>query len=242
MTDHSDLLDDGDNTRTIADHIYHALHRDIVSGVLMPGTKLRMEEFSRLYGVGMSPLREALIKLTGDALVCTEKQRGFWVSPISIDELDDTTEIHMLIETEAVARSIRLGEEAWEARVRKAHFALREATQTLLHESDEAAFKAWMQASRRFHDTLGSACASPWLIRMRRMLHRHAERYRAIILPNRSVDSDTHDENDAIAEAVLGRKSLRAAYLIRRHAQRTANCIREGLQTYWQHKDAAVSN
>lgn len=229
MIDHSDPLDDSDDTRTIADYIYHELHRDIVSGVLIPGTKLRMEKFSRLYGVGMSPLREALVKLTGDALVRTEGQRGFWVSPISADELEDTTEIHILIETEAVVRSIRLGDEAWETRVQDAHIELREAAQCLLDESDEAAFASWVQASRRFHDALGSACASPWLLRMRRMMYRHADRYRAIVVPFRRVDADTHDENDAIAEAVLARKSLRASQLIRRHLQRSAHSIREAM-------------
>lgn len=231
MIDHSDQPDDKADTRTIADYIYQELHRDIVSGALIPGTKLRMEKFSRLYGVGMSPLREALVKLTGDALVRTEGQRGFWVSPISANEFEDTVGIRALIETEAVMRSIRLGDGAWEARVREAHAALAESAERLIEGDDDVALAAWERANRRFHDVLASACASPWLMRIRQMLHRHAERYRAIVLPGRRIDPDTHDEHDAIAEAVLDRKSLRAGHLIRIHVQRTANCVRDALQT-----------
>jgi hypothetical protein len=54
--------------KTIADQTYQHIRRDIITGKLPPGTKLGMEMLSRRYSVGVSPLREALVKLTGDAL------------------------------------------------------------------------------------------------------------------------------------------------------------------------------
>ena len=52
------------------------------------------------------PLREALVKLTGDALAVAEGQRGFWVSQISLDELQDTMNTRLLITDITPARVI----------------------------------------------------------------------------------------------------------------------------------------
>ncbi len=215
--------------KTIADQTYHRLRWDIVSGALPPGTKLPMDMLTRRYSVGMSPLREALVRLTGDALVHAEGQRGFWVTHISIDELDDTLRTRMLIETEALVRSIEQGDAAWEARVGAAYDAL-SAQEAHLESGDPTVFVRWERANHHFHEALVSACGSPWLIRLRRMLHQHSERYRLISLSHVMPGRDVHDEHEAIRDAALGRKALRAARLIEVHLQRTADAVREALR------------
>lgn len=229
MTEDPDSNEDVAVAKTIANHTYQQLRRDIVSGVLAPGTKLRMDMLIKRYGVGMSPLREALVKLTGDALVHAEGQRGFWVSPISIEELDDTMAIRTLIETEAVVRSIENGGPEWEERVRQAYETL-SSLEERLSENDEGVLAQWERANAQFHEALVSACGSAWLVRLRRTLHQHSERYRAISLANRPAGRDVHDEHEAIAEAALSRKSLRASRLIEVHLQRTADAVREAMR------------
>ena len=195
---------------------------------LPPGTKLAMEMLTKRYGVGMSPLREALVRLTGDALVHAEGQRGFWVTHISIDELEDTLRTRTLIESEALARSIELGNAAWEERVRDS-YELLSGYEESLDDGDPATFAQWERANGLFHEALVSACGSPWLIRLRRMLHQHSERYRLISLSHVTPERDVHDEHEAIKEAALGRKALRASRLIEVHLQRTADTVREAL-------------
>lgn len=214
--------------KTVADQTYQHLRRDIVSGELAPGTKLRVEMLSKRYGVGMSPLREALVRLHGEALVLAEGQRGFWVAMISLDELDDTIKTRMLVETEALARSIELGDDAWEERIRTTYAEL-SAMEAILHGGDRSIISRWEKANTQFHEALVSACASPWLIRMRNMLHYHSERYRMISLANTRFDRDVHDEHEAIMDATLSRKALRACRLIEVHLQQTADSVREAL-------------
>ncbi len=91
------------------------IRRDIISGALPPGTKLAMEMLTKRYDVGLSLLREALVKLTGDALAVAEGQRGFWVSQISLDELQDTMSTRLLIETQALSLAIDKGGPEWSA-------------------------------------------------------------------------------------------------------------------------------
>jgi GntR family carbon starvation induced transcriptional regulator len=223
---------DNDNTtvaKTIADQTYQHIRRDIISGALPPGTKLAMEMLTTRYNVGLSPLREALVKLTGDALAVAEGQRGFWVSQISLDELQDTMNTHLLIETQALSLAIEKGGPEWERAVKLAYEELA-SLQVHLQEGDTAALTRWDRANRRFHEALVSACGSNWLIRLRGMLHYHSERYRMILLAEASVDRDVHDEHEAIVEAVLGRKTLRACRLTELHLQRTTNVVRAALE------------
>lgn len=215
--------------KTIADQTYQHIRRDIISGALEPGTKLAMEMLTRRYDVGLSPLREALVRLTGDALAVAEGQRGFWVSQISLDELQDTTNTRLLIETQALSLAMERGGAEWEQSVRKAYEEL-STYESRLKAGDAATFSRWESANRRFHEALVSACGSPWLIRLRNMLYHHSERYRMISLAQNTVERDVHDEHEAIVEAALARKTLRACRLTEVHLQRTADVVRLALE------------
>jgi DNA-binding GntR family transcriptional regulator len=223
---------DNDNAtvaKTIADQTYQHIRRDIISGALPPGAKLAMEMLTKRYDVGLSPLREALVKLTGDALAVAEGQRGFWVSQISLDELQDTMNTRLLIETQALSLAIEKGGPEWERAVTQAYEELC-SLEAHLRQSDAATLMRWERANRRFHEALVSACGSKWLIRLHGMLHYHSERYRMISLTEASVEREVHDEHEAIVEAVLGRKTLRACRLIELHLQRTTEAVRAALQ------------
>src|SRR5215475_9391594 len=96
---------------------YRRLRDDIISGVLIPSEKLRIEHLRQRYGMGASALREALSRLVSDGLVECEAQRGYWVSPVSRAELEDITAARKVIEVEALRQSIEFGSLEWESRV-----------------------------------------------------------------------------------------------------------------------------
>lgn len=215
--------------KTIADQTYRHIRRDIISGALPPGTKLAMEMLTKRYDVGLSPLREALVKLTGDALAVAEGQRGFWVSQISLNELRDTMNTRLLLETQALSLAIERGGPEWERAVKHAYEQL-SSIESHLDKGDAAIFARWESANRRFHEALVSACGSKWLIRLRGMLHYHSERYRMISLTQTQVERDVHEEHEAIVDAVLARKTSRACKLTEQHLQRTTEVVRLALE------------
>lgn len=61
---------------TIATRIEQAIRRDIITGVIAPGDRLRVAELSARYGASHIPVREALRQLEGDRLVIIESRRG----------------------------------------------------------------------------------------------------------------------------------------------------------------------
>src|SRR3954471_20102996 len=109
---------------TLSEVAYQRLRADIVAGVLDAGKPLRLEALRQRYGLSFSPLREALMRLQSERLVLSTALRGFSVAPLSLEEMIDATEARILIECEALRRSMRDGGDDWEAGIVAAFHAL----------------------------------------------------------------------------------------------------------------------
>ena len=82
-----DLVESGGaaDDRDVSD-TFDRLRGDIISGTLLPGSRLRFADLQARYGIGTSPLREALSRLAADRLVVQEVNRGFKVPPLSLED------------------------------------------------------------------------------------------------------------------------------------------------------------
>lgn len=219
------------SARTLARRAYHHIRQDIVTGQLKAGSKLKLETLVHHYAIGMSPLREALARLVGDQLVKTEDQRGFWVAPLSLEELDDISRVRKLIETEALSLSIERGDEAWAAGVREAFEALSEVEKDATEPKPGISppVDEWEERNGHFHLALISACGSPWLIKLQDQLYHQAERYRHVSLSASRGRRFVHDEHQAIFDAAMERNALRACRLTEDHLMRTYETVRNAL-------------
>ncbi|HEV2513589.1 GntR family transcriptional regulator [Bosea sp. (in: a-proteobacteria)] len=218
--------------KTLADRTYRQLRGDIVNGRLAAGSKLKLEGLAQDYEVGMSPLREALARLMGDLLVVSEGQRGFWVAPLSLDELDDVSRVRALIEAEALNAAIRNGDAAWEREVTAAFEALAEIEEHLPHTSEAlppGQIEIWEARNRAFHAALVSAAGSPMLIKLRDLLYQQSERYRRVSLNVSRGWRNVHDEHRAIYDATMQRNALRACRMTELHLSRTAEEVRKAM-------------
>ena len=87
---------------TSSEEALRLLQRDIVLGSLKPDSKLKIRVLKERYGIGSSPMREALAQLSAQGLVNQYSQRGFRVPPLSAAHLADITRSRQLVEVEAV--------------------------------------------------------------------------------------------------------------------------------------------
>lgn len=207
--------------RTLVEFAYEAIRRDILTGVLAPGQKLRVEVLKDEYGVGSSTLREALSLLIADALVTSEGQRGFRVSPISVDDIRDIADMRKLLESKALRESIERGDDTWEGGVVAAFHTLSRVEERL-HEDPRGLSGEWEDRNSAFHNALIAACPSRRLRHFRDLLYHQSERYRRIALVDRTVPRDVHEEHKAIMTAALARDADAACRLIEVHIDRTS--------------------
>jgi DNA-binding GntR family transcriptional regulator len=219
--------------KTLAEIAYKRIREDLLAGSLGASTRLRVNELKERYGLGLSPLREALLKLTSEGFVIAEGQRGFADAPLSLGDLADITQTRQHIEAIALSESIDKGDADWEAAIMSAFHRLSRAPLPN-GPSDAQAILNWEQKHRAFHDSLIVACASPWMIGFHSQLVDHSERYRRARLfstvPATQIARDIEMEHRAIMESVLSRDKQRACELMRDHLQRTATAAAQGLQ------------
>src|SRR5262245_26547488 len=100
--------------RTLSEAVYRRLKNDILWGRFPPDSALKSDRLRDLYSIGISPLREALSRLASERLVTASGQRGFRVAPLTIEDVRDTMETRIVIEREALTRSIAVGDISWE--------------------------------------------------------------------------------------------------------------------------------
>lgn len=220
--EHDFVTDDANGVlRTLIERAYAQLRDDIVEGRLPPGARLRVEHLRKRYGVGAGTLREALTRLVSDALVITEGQRGFRVAPIAIEDLIDLTRLRLHIELEALRHSIRSGDAAWRRHLQSAFEAVSAYEQPIRPEHR----RRWEILNTRFHEALITAHASPWTMRILRLLARHGERYRRIAMNLPGSQRDVHAEHRQIFEAAIAGEEARAALALEAHIRATPDLL-----------------
>ena len=200
------------------------LRNDILGGTFTPSTRLRIDELKARYGVGGSPMREALSRLVAEGLVHALSQRGFRVAPVSADDLLDITETRQSLEGTAIERAIERGDDAWEGDVLGAFHRL-EKYLTRGQEINRANLTEWEEIHANFHHTLISACGSPRLIGFCHQLYNQGTRYRHLLQDYNCASRDLVAEHRDLVDAVLSRDAKRARAVLEQHIALTADII-----------------
>lgn len=210
---------------TLASSVYEKLRTGILKGHFEPGSRLRLQELTRQYEVGNSPLREALNRLSSEGLVTREENKGFCVSPASVAELEELIHTRCMLEQMALRESIKSGGADWEERVVIAFHRLSRlddaVNRTASHRTPE-----WEDAHRKYHAALLSACGSNILLGFCRQLHEQTLRYRSLVEVVEYRDIHECSEHRKIQDAVLERDTERAVSMLHAHYSVTLEIIK----------------
>ena len=81
---------------------YQSVKQQLLNGSFREGSKLTEEYLSSQLGISKSPVREALMRLESEGLICIESRRGAYVRKFSSKEVMDLYDIRALLEVHAV--------------------------------------------------------------------------------------------------------------------------------------------
>ncbi|NKN37340.1 GntR family transcriptional regulator [Agrobacterium sp. a22-2] len=214
---------------TRATSIYERLKADILSASLEPGRKLQLRFLMEHYDAGQTPLREALNRLTTEDLVIGKEQRGFFVKPISLEELGELTKTRCWVEGLALRESIANAAPAWEEELLVAHHRLDRAPRSLNPDRFESN-PEWERLHRAFHAQLIAGCGSRPLIGFCEQLADRLNRYRALSSRKAFRVRKVSQEHADILKAVMDHDTEGAVRLLQRHYEQTAEFIRTDLE------------
>jgi GntR family carbon starvation induced transcriptional regulator len=213
-----------------AERAYRRLRSEILYGDLMPGERLRAAELQDRFSLGLTPIREALMRLSSENLVEVDPNRGSRVSDASLAELADLMATRREIEKLCLTSAMTHGDTAWEGDIVA---ALHRLSRTPLPSSidDREAATQWEAQHRSFHFALVSACQEKWLLRFWNILTDHSERYRKYRLLQRQASPavppvrNVNEEHQALMEAVLKRDIPTATQLMQAHLNATEQSV-----------------
>jgi GntR family carbon starvation induced transcriptional regulator len=215
-------------TPTLNSSALRRLRADIIACRLMPNERLRVEALRERYGMSISPLREALMRLEAEGLVELEQNKGFRVSEVSQENLRDLMRTRIEIEAIALRWSLEKGGVEWEANLLGSFHRLSRQAK-IDPDNPEAINEAWSREHAEFHAALVSACGSQAMMSIRSRLFEQAERYVSLSIMSNAPLRDDVTEHKQLMRAALNRETDKTIELNRLHISRTLDKVAASL-------------
>jgi DNA-binding GntR family transcriptional regulator len=187
---------------TIPQHALEGLQRAIVTGRLRPGQRVAQEEIAAQLGVSLAPVREALRTLEQEGQVTYLPRRGYFVTTLEIEDLEEIYELRAILETRAARRAAEnLDGQALAEIIAAAHDCV-----AALAAGDAA---GELEADRRFYFAILEAAEQPHTMRLIRLLWDSTEAYRALYYDLPVERRNEIESHDRLIEAVRARDADR---------------------------------
>ena len=91
--------------RTMAEEVYRALKRDLITLRHLPGAALTEQGLAERYGSSRVPVREACRRLQQEGLLTAVPYKGYFVDRVSLKDISDSFELRLALETHALTRA-----------------------------------------------------------------------------------------------------------------------------------------
>ena len=158
-------------------------------------------------------------------MVSIEERRGFFVAPVSIQDIQEITRLRILLEPEALGEAISHGDDAWEAAIISAHYRLERAESRLTSQQPFILDIEWATLHEDFHRALLAASTSPKLLQMRTTLFHQAARYWHLWARNTATPANRGSNHERLRDAVLARDLQRSTELLKIHISQTTEIV-----------------
>lgn len=206
-----------DRMPTVGASTYERIKHDIIFGMLEPGAKLKLDALKVRYAASVSTLRETLNRLASEGFVDAAEQRGFFVKPVSAEDIKEIAELRVLLESSALKASFENGDTDWEGALVAAHHKLSRMEQKLLL-GDASERELWKRYDWEFHKALIQACRSTNLLALHEIIFDKYLRYQMLVLTYRGQEAA--DEHRAMFEAALARDVPKAQSVLEAHVMK----------------------
>lgn len=208
---------------SIEQEIYNQIKEDILDGSLGPGERLVVATLRNRYDAGTSQIREALSRLLAAGFIGLEPNKGYSVSTISPEDLQDLVETRCEMESAALRLAIRNGGDEWHERIVLAHFRL-SRTQRVLPD-ERRINPQWEEQHTRFHHVLVAGCGLKWLTLHCDQLREFSSRYVRIAVQSGFANERASGEHETLMKACLDGDADGAVSILKNHYRSTSTYV-----------------
>jgi DNA-binding GntR family transcriptional regulator len=206
-----DLTDVGNAYRTQQAAVADELRRLILTGQLVPGTRLMQAAVAEWMRTSTTPVREAMRQLIAEGLLDADAHRGAVVHSPTSEELDEIYSMRMLLEPLSIVRTVRMITEA----------DIDDADRLLTRMEQEGDMVLWVNMNREFHALLGKAAQSPILQSVLTNLRDRSAPYVAMWIQEANRIPVGNREHRALLDACRARDEALAVETVKLHLEPT---------------------
>lgn len=217
------MADSGPITRrSLHNELVERLRDMIVEGELVPGRRVPEKELCERFEVSRTPLREALKVLASEGLLELAPNRGAWVAPLTVEDVEEMFPIIGALEALAgELATIHLSEEML-TEIRALHYQM-----VLHYQRGERA--PYFKLNQEIHEKIMAAAGNATLCALHRSLSGRVRRarYQANMAPDRWAQAV--EEHETILKALEERDGKCLGEILRRHLANKAETVKESL-------------
>ena len=183
------------NHKPLREMVYEELKLQILTGGIVPGTRMMEVELAEEMGVSRTPIREAIRKLEKEGLVTIEPRRGAYASRISTEDMVEILEVRQDLEGLAAFFAA--------SRMSKENLGeLRSIAERYNKAVDEGNMQDMIRYDTMFHRKIVDSCNNKILVHMVEQLQEMVLRFRYIYYDNFRRAEHMPAEHSAILEAI----------------------------------------
>lgn len=140
-----------------ANKVYTEIRRNILTNQLQPGIRLKEDAWAKKSSVSRMAVREALTRLLGEKLVVAGKKGGYFVKPMSEDDVHQIRELREILELGALRLAFR--------KITKEQItALEKICDDFTNMTKQGYFSGACEADIKFHETIMNCSGNSKLI------------------------------------------------------------------------------
>ncbi|MFJ4164408.1 GntR family transcriptional regulator [Microbacterium sp. NPDC089698] len=182
----------------------------IVSGETPPGDVLTVPTLAGDFGVSATPVREAMLNLARRGFLRPIRNRGFQVTEVSADELQQLTEVRLLLEAPPMRRVAGAIEAALETE-------LRELADRIVAAARSRRFEEYLEADTAFHLRVLAVTGNQKLVDTVRELRQQTRLVGLVRLADADALVPTALEHAELVDLLAAGDGEGAEALMRRH-------------------------
>jgi len=195
---------------SLREQVLRGLRAAVVSGELAAGVVYSIPALARQFGVSATPVREALLELARDGTVQPVRNKGFRVSTMSDQDLDQVAAIRELLEPAGIAAATQLASPGDLE-------ALRPLAQRIVTAARDGHLITYLEADRDFHLRLLSLSGNKRLVDVVGLLRAQTRLFGLAPLAERGVLVHSAHEHLALLEVMAKGDAQAAEALVARH-------------------------
>lgn len=149
--------------------IYHQIRTEIITNRKKPGERLSIDLLKTQFGTSVTPVRDALQMLSQEDLVTIKPRSGYYVTLVTLKQLNDMLDLRAILELAAVERAAEKITDTQIAHLEKVHAGY-------TNDEDES-YARYTLENRNFHTLIAETSGNRELAQQIAHIHDRLARF-----------------------------------------------------------------